>query len=102
MIALPTSFSLGLKADARQQLSSAATRFEAIFARQMLASARQAKFDDGGLFDSQATDTFRQMMDDRFADILSEGGSLGFGKLIEKQLGGHVPAAPAADAKAKE
>jgi flagellar protein FlgJ len=94
MIALPTSFSLGPKADARQQLSSAATRFEAIFARQMLSAARQAKFDNGGLFDSQATDTFRQMMDDRFADILAEGGSLGFGKLIERQLAGHLTPAP--------
>jgi flagellar protein FlgJ len=102
MIALPTSFDLGPKADARQQLSKAATRFEAIFARQMLASARQAKFDNGGLFDSQATDTFRQMMDERFADILAEGGSLGFGKLIERQLASHVAPEPAESAKAKE
>ena len=102
MIALSTSFDLGSKADARQQLSQAATRFEAIFARQMLSAARQARFDNGGLFDSQATDTFRQMMDDRFADILAEGGSLGFGKLIEKQLAAHVAPGAAENAKAKE
>jgi flagellar protein FlgJ len=90
MIKLGTSFEFGPKADARQQLSQAAARFEAIFARQMLSAARQARFDSGGLFDSQATQTFRQMMDDRFADVLAEGGSLGFGKLIERQLAAHV------------
>lgn len=101
MITLGTSFELGPKADARQQLSQAAARFEAIFARQMLAAARQTRFDTGGLFDSQATQTFRQMMDDRFADVLAEGGSLGFGKLIERQLAHHV--APAsADPETKE
>jgi flagellar protein FlgJ len=102
MIALPTSFSLGPKADAKQQLSQAATRFEAIFARQMLSAARQARFDKDGLFDSQATETFRHMMDDRFADILAEGGSLGFGKLIERQLASHVAPASAEGAKAKD
>lgn len=86
MIAVSNSLSLGPRTDDRQRLGEAATRFEAIFARQMLASARKAGFDDGGLFSSQATDTFRQMMDDRFADILSESGSLGFAKTIEAQL----------------
>lgn len=102
MIGIQASFSLGPKADAREQLSKAATQFEAIFARQMLAAARQARFDSGGLFDSQATQTFRQMMDDRFADILAEGGSLGFGKMIERQLAGHVGPDQAGNAKAKE
>lgn len=99
MISLQISFPLGPKADSREQLSKAATRFEAIFARQMLSAARQARFDNGGLFDSQATQTFRQMMDDRFADILAEGGSLGFGKMIERQLSAHVAPAPAAGSK---
>lgn len=87
MIPITPSFALATnKADAPKQLSEAAARFEAIFARQMLASARQAKFDNGGLFDSQGVDTFRQMMDERFADVLAERGALGLGKMIEKQL----------------
>lgn len=101
MIALPNSFDLAPKTDARQQLSQAATRFEAIFARQMLASARQARFDEGGLFDSEATDTFRQMMDERFADILAQGGSLGMGKLIEGQLASRAEPASVVSPKAK-
>lgn len=100
MIAIGTSIPFGTKADTREQLSQAATRFEAIFARQMLASARQTHFDDSGLFDSQGTDTFRQMMDDRFADILAEGGSLGLGRMIEAQLATNV--APANEAQGKE
>ena len=86
MIGLDTTFSLGPRTDDRERLAKAATRFEAIFARQMLASARKAGFDDGGLFSSQANDTFNQMMDERFADILAGSGALGFGKAIEAQL----------------
>ncbi len=35
-------------------------------------------------------ETIRQMMDERFADILAESGSLGFGKTIEAQLAAHM------------
>lgn len=95
MIPITTSFTLGAaKTDAPKQLSEAAARFEAIFARQMLASARQAKFDNGGLFDNQGVDTFRQMMDERFADVLAERGALGLGKMIEKQLAAQVGTPP--------
>lgn len=101
MIPVSTSFELGANkaVDERQRLADAAVRFEAIFARQMLSAARQAKFDTGGLFDSQGTETFRQMMDDRFADLLAESGALGFGKTIEAQLAAHVaPQSPAGKA----
>jgi flagellar protein FlgJ len=99
MIALDTSFSLTARTDTREKLADASIKFEAIFARQMLASARKAKIDDGGLFSSQANDTFNQMMDERFADILAKSGALGFGKSIETQLASQV--APAADAATK-
>lgn len=90
MIAITSSFQLAPdRAEDRQKLADAAKRFEAIFARQMLASARQAGFGDS-LFASQANDTFRQMMDDRFADILAESGALGLGKSIETQLARHL------------
>ena len=90
MIAITSSFQLNApRADERERLSEAATKFEAIFARQMLASARKASFGDE-LFGSQGMDTFRQMMDERFADILADSGSLGFGKTIEAQLAAHM------------
>ena len=82
------------KADDRQRLAKAATQFEAIFVRQMLAAARKADFGND-LFDSQGADTFRQMMDDRFADIMANNGSLGFAKTIEARLASQIePAAP--------
>lgn len=90
MIAISSSFQVTPdKADDRQKLADAAKRFEAIFARQMLASARKASFGDD-MFSSQANDTFKQMMDERFADILADSGSLGLGKSIEAQLAKHL------------
>jgi flagellar protein FlgJ len=86
MIPISSSLPLTPKSDDRQALAKAATRFEAIFARQMLASARKAGFGDS-LFSSQGNDTFRQMLDERFADIMADSGSLGLGKTIETQLG---------------
>jgi flagellar protein FlgJ len=85
MISITSSLPLTPKSDDRQALAKAATRFEAIFARQMLSSARQAGFGDS-LFSSQANDTFRQMLDERFADIMADSGALGLGKTIEAQL----------------
>ena len=72
--------------DPREELAAAAKQFEAIFVRQMLAEARKSSFDSGGLFSSGAMDTFRQMQDERFADIASERGSFGLAKMIEARL----------------
>lgn len=81
-----SAMSLGApKPDERERLAKAATQFEAIFLREMLAAARKSDFGND-LFQSQGTDTFRQMMDDRFADILSESGTLGFAQTIETRL----------------
>lgn len=73
----------------RAKLSAVAKQFEAIFVRQMLASARQASFGDD-LFGSQATNTFREMQDSRYADMLAESGSLGLATQIEAQLARHL------------
>ena len=90
MIAVTSSFQLGASStDERQKLAEAATRFEAIFARQMLSAARKAGFGDD-LLGGQGVDTFNQMMDERFADIMAQSGALGFGKSIEAQLAGHL------------
>jgi flagellar protein FlgJ len=74
----------------REQLADAAKQFEAIFVRQMLAAARKTDFDDG-LFDGQGMDTFRQMQDERFADIASQTGALGLASIIEAQLARYLP-----------
>jgi len=86
MTTIGSAISLGApKGDEREKLAKAATQFEAIFLRQMLAAARKTDFGND-LFQSQGGDTFRQMMDDRFADVLSESGTLGFARTIETRL----------------
>jgi flagellar protein FlgJ len=89
----PSSLSLLAPAqpDQREQLSAAAKQFEAIFLRQMLATARKADFGGKGLFDSEAIGTFRQMQDERFAEIASQTGALGMAKMIEAQLARMLP-----------
>lgn len=73
----------------REKLHKAAQAFEAIFVRQLLSSARAASFGEG-LFSSQGTETFQAMQDERFADIASQNGALGFAKVIEAQLAGRI------------
>ncbi len=92
-----SALSLTPKASTNQEeLHQAAQAFEAIFVRQMLSSARAASFGEG-LFSSQATQTFQQMQDERFAEIASQSGALGFAKVIEAQLADRLaPATPQA------
>lgn len=89
MIELDPRISLTAPSDPRGRLADAATRFEAIFARHMLAAARKAGLGDS-LFGGQGEATFRQMLDERFADTLAQRGALGLGKVIEAQLARHV------------
>ncbi|MET0588796.1 MAG: rod-binding protein [Novosphingobium sp.] len=69
----------------REQLAKAAKAFEAIFVRQILAAARKTDF-GGDLFGGQSLDTFRQMQEERFADIASQSGAFGIAQMIEAQL----------------
>ena len=68
------------------RLHKAATDFEAIFLRQVLAQARKSGMGDT-LFSSDANSTFTQMQDARFADIAAGRDALGLAGLIERQLG---------------
>ena len=74
----------------REKLAGAAKQFEAIFLRQMLASARAASLDSDGLF-GQMDQTFVQMRDERFAEIASNNGTLGLAKQIENHLEAMLP-----------
>jgi flagellar protein FlgJ len=78
------------KANSREDLAKAAQGFEAIFVRQMLAAARKADFGGADLMGGEGLDTFRQMQDERFADIAAERGSFGLAKMIEAQLARQV------------
>jgi len=70
----------------RAKLAAAARQFEAIFVRQMLAAARATDFGGKDLLGGKGLDTFRQMQDERFADIAAETGALGLAGAVEKQL----------------
>jgi len=74
-------------------LKKAAGQFEAIFVRQMLASARKTHFDDK-LFSSQGMDTFREQQDSHFADIAASRDSFGLTKMIEQRLAKQAGTAP--------
>ncbi|WP_428331780.1 rod-binding protein [Novosphingobium sp.] len=82
------------------RLKQAAQGFEAIFVRQMLASARKDNFGDTLWGSDQGHDTFTAMRDEKFADITAHSGTLGLAKQIEDQLAGKgSPAIPATGAK---
>lgn len=89
-LAMPTTAPTSMTpatATGREQLSGVAKQFEAIFLRQMLAAARKTNFGgEDNIFSGQGLDTFRQMQDERFAEIASETGTLGLGKMIEAHL----------------
>ena len=75
----------------RTALRQAARQFEAIFVRQMLAAARATKLGDG-VGDSAATEQFRSLQDEHFAQIAAERGMLGLGDAIERQLSARISA----------
>ena len=87
-----TSFSSLTPAPTGNQvkLEFAAKQFEAIFVRQMLAAARKTDFGES-IFGGQAMDTFRQMQDERFAEIAAQTGAFGLASVLEAQLARHLP-----------
>ena len=72
---------------AHQKIAQSAEQFEAIFVRQMLAEARKSHFGGDALFGGQGMETFRQIQDERFADIAARSGAFGIGKMVAAQLG---------------
>jgi peptidoglycan hydrolase FlgJ len=71
----------------------AASQFEALLVQSMLKSMRAASF-GGGIFDSDTSNMYRDMLDQQYALQLSKGEGLGLGKLLARQLSGE-PSAPA-------
>lgn len=81
----------------KENLDAAGQRFEAIFVGMMLKSMRAAKLGDG-LFDSKASEQFRDMQDDKLAHSMSVNTPLGIGKAMTAFL---ARAAGTEDAAAK-
>lgn len=68
-------------------LRQVAQQFEAIFLRQMIGTMRSSTLSDG-LFDSSATEQFRDMADAKTADDMAHTGSIGIADLLMKQFAG--------------
>jgi peptidoglycan hydrolase FlgJ len=66
-------------------LDAAGKRFEAIFTGMMLKSMRSAKLGDG-LFDSKASEQFRDMQDQQLAQAMASHAPIGIGKAMTEFL----------------
>ena len=71
-------------------LEKAARAFEAIFLRQMIGAMRGASLSEG-LFDSSATEQFRDMADARTADQMAQNSNFGIADLLIRQFAPKVP-----------
>lgn len=67
-------------------LRQAAQAFEAIFLRQLLASARASSFGGEALLGGPGLEQFEAMQDENFAEIASQRGVFGLAEAIERQL----------------
>ena len=65
-----------------EAITKTAKQFEAMFLQMMLKSMREA-VPKGGLFDSDETETFEQMLDQQFALAMAERGSTGLSQMVE-------------------
>ena len=81
--------SIDLKKTNYQELKDVAEQFEAIFVHQMLKQARQSKLADG-IFNSEAQDTFNNMLDSEYSKILSKKNNFGIAEGLIRQFGSHL------------
>ena len=70
-------------------LAIVADQFESIFVYQMLKQARQSKLAEG-IFSSEAQDTFNNMLDMEYSEILSKKNNFGIAEALIKQFQSHV------------
>ena len=70
-------------------LKVVADQFEAIFVFQMLKQARQSKLAEG-IFSSEAQDTFNNMLDMEYSEILSNKNNFGIADALIKQFQSHI------------
>ena len=79
------SKTLGLQNKDNQELENIAEQFEAIFVHQMLKQARQSKLAEG-IFSSEAQDTFNNMLDTEYSQILSKKNNFGIADALIRQF----------------
>ena len=72
-----------------QDLKNVADQFEAIFVHQMLKQSRQGKLADG-IFKSEAQDTFNNMLDIEYSQILSKKNNFGIAEALIEQFQPHL------------
>ena len=70
-------------------LEVVADQFESIFVFQMLKQARQSKLAEG-IFSSEAQDTFNNMLDMEYSEILSKKNNFGIANALIEQFQPHV------------
>lgn len=73
------------RADGGAALEQVADEFEAMMVELMLKSARDASGGDG-LFDSEATQTYREMLDQQLAQQLAQRNDFGIGRGLMRQF----------------
>src|SRR5690606_24360318 len=92
--AAPASFDVQGLGDLRRKaaqdgpaaMAEAAVQFEALFIGMMLKSAREASVGDG-IFDSDTSMQYLELMDQQVALDLARRGGFGIGKMLLEQLG---------------
>ena len=80
--------SLSLKEKNNKDLKNVAEQFESIFVHQMLKQARQSRLAEG-VFSSEAQDTFNNMLDVEYSQILSKKNNFGIAEALIKQFQPH-------------
>ncbi len=86
------------KAPRDPALEKAAKAFEAIFLRQMIGAMRASSMGEG-IFDSSATEQFRDMADAKTAESMAQTGKFGVAELLIQQFGARAAAASSINAK---
>ena len=73
--------------DRHAAMADVAEEFEALFVDLMLKAARDAEI-EGGMFDSNALSTYREMFDHQIALTMAHSADLGIGSAMARQLEG--------------
>ena len=80
--------SSSLKEKNNKDLKNVAEQFESVFVHQMLKQARQSRLAEG-VFSSEAQDTFNNMLDIEYSQILSKKNNFGIAEALIKQFQPH-------------
>ena len=78
-----------LQKQKNNDLEDVADQFESIFVFQMLKQARQSRLAEG-ILSSEAQDTFNNMLDMEYSQILSNKNNFGIADALIKQFQSHV------------